>query len=163
MTEFDATIVTAAGDWQGIYFDGELRTENHNVELADVNLDDDESIGSIEREHYNIKRLGRTTLPETLEKLGRLAAFADTVEENYTKWATTLRDTFESHDKHYIMTDEVDKIFDLEDGEGQVLFALFSKQSVRNKTTPLGKDPLIELDHDNSVSGAGPAAYQLVK
>lgn len=156
-----ATIVTCAGGWSGIYIDNEMQRQNHSVSIDELTLDDDQVIDQITKETVNIQQFGRTTLPEHYSTLETLREFADTVENNQQEWRDTIRDTFEQHDTPYIMTDEADDVFDVPEECGKALFNLFSKQSVRNTITPLGSEPLVELDHDNSVSGVGPAAYTL--
>jgi len=106
-----------------------------------------------------MKRLGINQLPDSLNKLESMDDFSDTVEQNPDKWETKLRDAFT--DRSYIMTDEADDILNLPDGHGKALIGLFSTPTFQATTTPLGKPPLLELDYENSVSGAGPAAYKL--
>lgn len=156
------TVIKGAHDWEGLYIDGELEYENHSVDTHDIERainDKPISLSDIENKTIKMKRLGINQLPDSLDKLESMDDFADTVEQNPDKWEDKLKDVFT--DKDYIMTDEADTILNLPEGHGQTLIGLFSTPTFRATTTPMGDEPLLELDYDNSVSGAGPAAYKL--
>jgi len=163
MTELNATIVTTDTDWEGIYINGTLKKEDHSVSINDISLAENHSINTITNEQYNITRLGQTTLPKSLTKLKELTEFANTVEENYNYWVDKIPELYKLQNKIHVMTTEADNIFGVGKDKGKVILALFSKTTTKNTQTPLGKEPLLKIDHENSVTGDGPAAYKLIE
>lgn len=162
MTELvNATYVRTDRDWEGLYVDGVLHQENHSISLEDVELPEGKAIDSVNKESYDIQRIGKTGLPTNLDHLERLLEFSDKVENKYGQWEMHVTISIEDHEKEYVTTEEADDIFNVDDGEGEVLIALFSKIDPRNSLTPLGKEPILEIDHDHSESGSGLAAYTL--
>lgn len=157
-----ATIVDAAFDWQGVYIEDELRYENHTASIEDATIHDDEAVDTIQNKHVDIQRLGRTSLPSSLDTLCQLDSFADTVEEKADWWEEKIPKIMNNQEQDYVMTDKASEVFGVANEEGRVLLAIFSKISVQDTQTPLGRDPIVELDHEHSESGVGPAAYTLI-
>lgn len=152
MTELlTITIVTGNNDWQGIYVNGNLKYENHTVSIEnDISLNEDQAINEINKENYDMERLGITRLPDTLETLEEYSEFANTVENNKDEWENKIKDAFQNIENEYIRTDDSPELFNISEDKGRILFSLFSKINEHvEMTTPLADFPLVELDYEH--------------
>ena len=149
MTELvTATVVRAAGDWQGVYIDDELRYENHSASVEDASIQEEEAIDEVVRESYEITRLGRTSLPASLSELEQLSEFAETIKSNVDDWSERLQTAFTENDGSMKLS-EVESAFSVDEDERRVILACFSADGVRAKKTPIGIDPIVELNTDS--------------
>lgn len=149
MTELvTATVVRAAGDWQGVYIDDELRYENHSASVEDASIQEEEAIDEVVRESYEITRLGRTSLPASLSELEQLSEFAETIKSNVDDWSERVQTAFTENDGSMKLS-EVESAFSVDEDKRRVILACFSADGVRAKKTPIGIDPIVELNTDS--------------
>lgn len=150
MTEkVTATYVDPDSDWAGFYIDGECIYQNHTVSVYDIDIPDGKALESIKTKCINMDYLRANRLPDTLEELEKQINFSEEVEENIDKWKQHLLDTISELEQDYIKLEQWDELFEFDETKGKLLISLFAKISYRNEKTPMGTEPVLELDTDN--------------